>query len=570
MESVRNAFVASRPRRFNPSGIAGDVAFWILATACAIYLICLGRRTTFFYDEWTWIQQRRGWSPGNFLRNHNGHCSILPVFVYHVLFATAGLRAYLPYRIVLMVVHTLTAYSLYRYGRRRIGPMLSLAPAGMILLIGVAWQDLLWPLQIGFLGALGLGMAALLLLDGPDSTRRNIGACLCLLGSVACSGVGLPLLAGAAIRSALGKQWRRWWVFMVPGAFYAAWFARYGLAQRSHGTLRQILAYFGDSYRAGAGALTGHDAGHWHGFALVLGMVLLAAAVARSMSLLRRGEPAADLVSVVAISILLWALTATTRAQYHDAGASRYLYIDAFLLLAAIIEVLRGIHLRAGIPRRAIAAGLAVAAVASTWTGLSALRNGARGLVSTSTYVRAELAALEHSRPGPQYHPDRRRMPVVTAGGYLAARHALGSPALAWSDIHLQSRGVRHQVDEVLLQAGGNLLYAPATAKTASSADSAPVLASLTRGRTRRIGSCTAITPLDAPLTATLALPHHHTLTISTLGLVRLLGRRFGPSMIGFVNQRMNRTATLNAADDGSPTPWSIEIISDTPVSLCD
>lgn len=568
MESVSSAAAANSPRRSSLTGIAGDVAFWILATACAAYLLYLGRRTTFFYDEWSWIQQRRGWSPGNFLRNHNGHCSILPVFVYHVLFATTGLRSYLPYRIVLMAVHTLTAYSLYRYGRPRVGPLLSLAPAGMTLLIGVAWQDLLWPLQIGFLGALGLGMAALILLDGPDRKRRNIGACLCLLAAVSCSGIGLPLLAGAALRCTLRKQWRRWWVFAVPGLFYAAWFARYGLAQRSRGSAGQVLVYFGDSYRAGVGALTGHDAGHWQPFAFTLAVVLLAAAAARGIMLLRSGESAADLISVVAISVVLWALTSITRAQYRDAGASRYLYIDAFLILAAIIEVVRGIHLRAGFARKAIAAGIVVAALASTWTGLSALHNGSRGLSSASTYVRAELAAVEHSRPGAGYHPDPRRMPVVTAGGYLAARHALGSPALPWSEIGRQSPAVRHQVDRVLLQAGGNLVYAPTAARAASGADAAPMLTSLTRGRTRRLGSCTDITPVDASLTATLALPHH-TLTISTLGLAHILSRRFGLSMISFVNQRRNEAATLIASADGSSTPWIIEIRSDKPVRLC-
>lgn len=569
MEPVEHAAAPSVPRRWTVSGIAGDVAFWILAAACASYLLYLGRRTTFFYDEWSWIQQRRGWSPGNFLRNHNGHCSILPVFAYHVLFATAGLRSYLPYRIVLMVVHTLTAYSLYRYGRPRIGPLLSLAPAGMVLLIGVAWQDLMWPLQIGFLGALGLGMAALVLLDGPDIKRRNIGACLCLLAAVSCSGIGLPLLAGAAVRSALGRQWRRWWVFAVPGTLYVAWFAGYGLAQRGRGSARQMLTYFGDSYRAGVGALTGHDAGHWHGTALVLGIVLMAAAVTRGIVLVRRGQSAADLISVVATGIVLWALTAVTRAQYHDAGASRYLYIDAFLILAALIEVVRGIHLRASFARRAVTTALAVAAVASTWTGLTSLHNGARSLRSTSTYVRAELAALEHSKPAANYHPDRRRMPVVTAGQYLAARRDLGSPALAWSDIPAQSPGVGNQVDRVLLQAGGNLIYAPATARRASGTDNAPTLTSLPRGRSRRLGSCIDITPVRDTLTATLAMPHS-VLTIATHGLTHILGRRFGRSMIGFVTQGGDRTATLHAADDGSSIRWTIEIGSDRPISLCD
>lgn len=561
---------AEAPAWHRPSAaLLGQWAFWLMGTACAPYLLHLGRRTTFFYDEWSWIQQRRGWSPGNFLRNHNGHCSIVPVFVYHVLFAVAGMRAYLPYRLVLMVVHVLTAYSLYRYGLNRVGPLLSLVPAGMILLLGVAWQDLLWPFQIGFLGALGLGVTSLVLLDGPSDRLRNVAACVCLLGAVTCSSVGLPLLAGAAIRCALHKQWRRWWVAAVPAAFYATWYARYGAAQHDHGSWSQAVNYFGDCYRAGVGALTGHDAQHWQTFALIFGLILLAGALGRGIALVRRGEPTADLITIVAISGLLWAITATTRARYHDYGASRYLYVDAFLILAGIIEVVRGVHLAPRVTRRLVQTCLAAAAVGSTVTGLSALRHGADGLNSTSRYVRADLAALDHSRPSMGYRPDRQRIPVVTAGGYLGARRALGSPALPWTVVERQDPGVRHQIDTVLLQAGGNLIYTPLDGRPVRANDPAPPLISLTDGHARTIGSCTTLTPTTAPLTAILNLPNRP-LFLSTRGLAHLLSRRFGPFMIGLISQQASQTAAITAIHDGSPTPWTIEIGTTEPATLCD
>lgn len=561
--------IAGRAQRRFSAALVAEWAFWLMGLACSLYLLQLGRRTTFFYDEWSWIQQRRGWSPGNFLRNHNGHCSVVPVFVYHLLFATAGLRAYLPYRLVLMVVHVLTAYSLYRYGRSRVGPLFSLIPAGMILLVGVAWQDLLWPFQIGFLGALGLGVASLVLLDGPCRKSRDILASACLLGAVTCSGVGLPLLAGAAVRCALRRQWRRWWVVAVPALTYAAWFARYGLSQHRRGSSHQIITYFGDSYRAAAGALTGHDAQHWQEFAFILGMLLLAGALARIISLIRRGQSVADLAAVVVASALLWALTAVTRAQYHDYGASRYLYLDAFLLLTGILELLRGVQLAPTIARRIVGTGLTVAAVSSTWTGLTDLHHGKDGLQSTSSYVRADLAALEHSQPNAGYHPDPARIPVLTAGGFLAARRALGSPALAWSAIERQDPGVRHQIDEVLLQAGGNLVYTSTIAPPAPEKGPAPALGSLTDARTRTAGSCTTLTPTIGPLTAIVRV-RLDPLILHTKGLTHILSRRFGPFMIGLLNQQAGQTARITAINDGSLTPWTIEIGTADPVTLCD
>lgn len=545
----------------------GELAFWLLGLFAAAYLLRLGSRTTFFFDEWSWIQERRGWAPGNFLNNHNGHFSIVPVFVYHLLFATAGLRAYLPYRLVLMVVHLLTAYTLYRYSARRIGPLMGLIPAGVILLLGAAWQDLFWPFQIGFLGAIAFGMAALLLLDGPADRRRDIAACLCLLGAIGCSSTGLPLLFAAALRSALKREWRRWPVFAVPVVVYLVWFARYGLRHSKRASLGDMLTYVGDSIRAGLSAATGVDGSRWHSVAALLGLLLLAGIILRVVQSLRSGRLPADLIAVVAATLVLWGLTAITRASYHDAEASRYLYVDVFLLLAVAVEVLRGISFAVDTPRRVVAGVLAVAAVLSTWSGLAELHRGARSLTSTSTYVRAELAALEHARPAAKYRPDKQRMPMVTAGRYLSARHALGSPAMPWSEIPAQNELVREAVDRVLLQAGGNLNYAPTSTSDSAGDGPAPGLDSITGGSSRVAGPCIIATPNSGPMRITFALRRR--LTVNSAGLAYLYARRFGGHLYGFRNQDGHRTAELSQTADGSTVPWTLQIASATALTLC-
>ena len=50
-------------RRRGPE-LAGHLIFAACALVSAGYLLYLGRRTSFFFDEWNWIQSRRGWRWG--------------------------------------------------------------------------------------------------------------------------------------------------------------------------------------------------------------------------------------------------------------------------------------------------------------------------------------------------------------------------------------------------------------------------------------------------------------------------------------------------------------------------
>ena len=92
----------------------------------------------------------------------------MPVLVYKLLFSTVGIDSYLPYRVLGLAMHCGVVVLLFSYARRRVGDVLALAAAAAILLLGTAWQDVLWPFQIGFLGSLAAGIGALLALDRED------------------------------------------------------------------------------------------------------------------------------------------------------------------------------------------------------------------------------------------------------------------------------------------------------------------------------------------------------------------------------------------------------------------
>ncbi|HEV3055238.1 MAG TPA: hypothetical protein VGX45_11335, partial [Solirubrobacteraceae bacterium] len=160
---------AASRMRLHPATAALAVA---MAVACAIVLYA-GRHLTFFYDEWNFILLRRGGSLSTYLDPHNGHLSLFPVAIYKLLFKLVGLRHYWPYRAVLVALDLASCVLLYALGARRIGRWLAIAPALLLALIGSAYQDLLWPFQIGFLGSVAGGLGALLVIEARAGTRTS-------------------------------------------------------------------------------------------------------------------------------------------------------------------------------------------------------------------------------------------------------------------------------------------------------------------------------------------------------------------------------------------------------------
>ncbi len=97
------------------------IALASLLVIGAALLLRETRDTALWFDEWVWVQDRRGNSLGTFLESHNGHFSLVPVVLYKLLFATAGLDHYLPYRVMVTAAHVLCVVLVFVYARRRVG-----------------------------------------------------------------------------------------------------------------------------------------------------------------------------------------------------------------------------------------------------------------------------------------------------------------------------------------------------------------------------------------------------------------------------------------------------------------
>ncbi len=220
---MANATIAA-PALRRPSPATG-VLIGLLIAAAAL-LMYAGRHLSFFADEWVWILDRRGGGLNSFLEPYNGHFSLFPMAVYKLLFSLVGVRHYTAYRGVGVGVQLLCAVLLYILVRRRVGPWLALVPTTLLLFMGTAAQDLLWPFQIGFLGSIVGGLAALAVIE---DRRSGMLATVLLVFSIASSGVGLAFLVAALVAIVARRDpWSRLWIVAVPSLVFLTWYAGWG------------------------------------------------------------------------------------------------------------------------------------------------------------------------------------------------------------------------------------------------------------------------------------------------------------------------------------------------------
>jgi hypothetical protein len=418
-----------------------------VAASAAVLLVSfgvldhLGRGRTFFYDEWDFVQHRSSGLVDPLLEPHNGHLSIVPVAVFRLLFETVGLDHYRPYRWVGLSVHVLVVVLVFLIVRRRAGAGVATAMAFVVLWLGPAWQDILWPFQIGFMGSVAAGLGAHLLLD-HERRRSDVGAACFLAISLGCSSIGIPFVVGAAVRLAWERRWWfRLWVVGAPSALYGLWYLPYGESQAEPGNVDVLGSYVATSAAGAVGALAD----------LTLDWGRIAAGVLLGVgaaTIIRRRRCPAFVAGMVATALSFWVLTGLSRAHLGEPNASRYLYLGGIMVLIAAAGLLPEGHRigRLGIAAIWVAAGLSV------WANVAPMRAGASGLRSVSEPVSAELYVLEllADRAPPGYRPDPIRAPTLVVEPYLAAVHRHGSPAPSEDEVLTLGGEARREADRVL------------------------------------------------------------------------------------------------------------------------
>ena len=406
----------------------------------------MGRGLTFFRDEWTFVITRDGHDATNFLSSYAGHLLLWPVAYFVFMFKAVGLDHYELYRLGALPWHLASAVLVYLIARRRIGDVVALAPAGVLLFLGSSWMNILWPFQLAFTGAIAFGLGAVLALQRND-LLGDAAACLLLVIAIGWSGVSLPFLPGVAVGLLLGgRLLKRVWVIAVPAAAYLVWLQKFGDQQLDYaGNLVHAPSYTLKMVGAGITGITGLpiEAGPY------LALLLAAIAIARLWQVGRSSPLAWE---ALAMALAFWFLTAIARAQDNDPTALRYIYPSAvFLLLLAV-----GLAPR-GAPRPNVAIVVLGLAVLTIPTNLAGFRAGRSDLLFTSNITSAELGAIELARDvvDPEYAPELNGFSNAVGSGYFFAatvRYA-SSPADTPEEIAGSPEYARRRADTVLTDA---------------------------------------------------------------------------------------------------------------------
>jgi hypothetical protein len=412
--------------------------------ACAA-ILWLARGFTFYFDEWTVIlpTDARDASWTVYLQPHNEHPAVLLRLIYSVLLNTVGMRTYIPYMAVLLALHATTVVLLFVLVRRRAGDLIAIGAAVLLLVMGAAWENLLWAFQIGFVGSVACGLGALAsLLRGevpPDSrsearggggARSGLAATLLLLGSLMFSGIGLFFLIAAAVWLALTPDRRKDLVWLAPAAIaLGIWYLAYGRSGTPPtptslpGNVAALPLYTVWGLGASVAGLIGEGG--------LVGPVLLLLALAALGFSWRHRRPDGFTVGIAAALLAFYVVLGLNRAQigYQQSGSGRYVYEGAVFWLLLLADAARDLPWR-GTWRPALVACVFLACFNS------GVLLYAYSAAKTEQMLRetADLQALAAERGDPCLNPsaivDPLVMPQVTSPpAYYSAVDRYGDPA---------------------------------------------------------------------------------------------------------------------------------------------
>lgn len=420
----------------------------VLAVGLAViggWLMYISRNATFHYDEWSFILDRRGHGLNTLFAPHNEHVSTVPILIFKVLLHTVGLRHYWPFQVLPIAIELVIAGLVYALARSAIGAWAALVPALLVAGFGTAFQDVLWPFQIGYMIPVATMLAALLLIK-----RRTLGgdlaACALLIVGTFSSSIG-PLLA-IAVGCALLLDGRRWVrisrTALLPIVLYAAWSSHWGTAvvrwQRSLTVPSQVL----DRISNNLSALTATPDRYGAALAIALVGVLVFHIVTRRY------------VSQTLVAAAMGALLVMVAQAMFRPGVvvSRYFHAPGVLMVVVIVELLAVYRLPRPTTVQAVAAG-ALALVVVMAGQASAYLNGAQVFGQWGQFTNASLGAMQiaESRATRTFRPDPVRIPQMNTTKYLWAVHTFGSFAPDIAELRRLPENARENADSVLAQA---------------------------------------------------------------------------------------------------------------------
>jgi hypothetical protein len=440
-----------------------------LALGCAILastllLIYLGRGLTPLVDQWGYIYAYRSWSLETLLTPHNGHLMALSILLYKAMFGIFGLESQLPYQIVNLALSGAVAALLFALIRNRVGDLLALAAAVLLLFYGAGADVILPTFAYPNLIGLAFGLAALLALR-RDTSKGDLGACLLLTLSVASYSVGIVFVVGAAAAIALrppGRRLRRCWVFLLPLVAYVAWalWARkFGQQHLYVHNLKIIGSALVDQASAVLSGITGlfttpngpPPTENPVPIRMTWGPVLVAGlAVLAYLRLRRAPKPGPGAIVAAVLLLTSFLLIGIALNEFRNTFDTRFVYLGSVLMLLAVAELLAPYR-----PTRAALIGLAVVFVFSMCANVAELGDVAQSVRAQSSATRARLAAVEIAGPAVD-ESVAVEDPPGAMNFSVREFHELdadfGLPAYSQAELEASAPGARQIADEELVR----------------------------------------------------------------------------------------------------------------------
>jgi hypothetical protein len=557
---IRVSFRRGGPSRlFTPQRRFGEAAAITgLLIGSALVILLAGHGLNFRHDDWEVIQDRYKGGASSFLQPLNEHLSIVPIAIYRLLFHTAGIGSYFWYRLVLVAFDVACGYCIWCLLRRRVAPSLAIGLTAVLVLCGSAYENFIFPIQIGQVGSLLGGLIAWVLLDG-DSRAQTAGITAAVAFSLASSAIGVAVLVGVGIEVLVRRQWALVAGMTGLAVLFAIWYLNYGYGNGffapSHvpSFLAGIAAY----------TLTG-TLGLWplyhlaHGTLMAAGLVLALVIVGLSLMGSRRGwwsgsdgsysrgalaASAPRIAGLLAMLGVYWGLTSLARAGLTP-YRSRYMHPGAIVLVLILAELLRGRRLS----YRSTALGL-LACAGIVALGVPYLIHNAAKYREESSALSAQVGALDLVGPEapPDFRPAPESDPQIRAGPLFRAQLALSSsPGYPPARITKQSRSARLAADTVLLRLSARLLSS--SASSCASDGQIPLTS-------------------QEPLIAGKPLIVHNTSHVA----VRIGLARFSSSPIWLQSSLApGRSEMVRTESDAYALPWRIYTSPSRRVSVCD
>lgn len=518
---------------------------------------------TFFQDTWAILIERRDFTIDSVMEPHNEHIAVALVLIQWLFLQVFGMATAKPEFVLLAIGLAGTASLVFHYMRQRVGEWPALFAALILLCLGPAYEVLLWPFEIGYVGSIFFGLATLLALE-RNERWADILAAVCLAIALSFSSLGLPFVPGAAVAIALGERraWqKRAFVVVVPVLLWVTWYLGWGHVAESHISLRNVFEsprFVVEAIALGLGSMVGLGAHPpnlatdpaWR-VALLIALVTFVG----YRQVIRRAPLAPGFWPIAAVAATNWFLTAFNYMPGRDPVASRYQYASAILILLLLANLFAGVRIgRGGI------AVLGAVTLLALGPNLVDLHNGAKRYQRESVLTRSETAAIEIASrtvaPEFQLTEDISGTPSlvnVYAGKYLDAVAEYGSPAYSESELLSAPPEGRRQADVVLAHA-------------------LPLRTTTTLGAFKARTGTSCVELRETGRKRPLAVTAGSTVEVAPGGEASLALGRFAPPGEFPVSAEAapgGSSTALSIPRDRSPRPWRLQVTAEQLVRVC-